>query len=86
MLELTRIFKALSDDTRLKIMLMLTEKSLCACKILEEFSITQPTLSYHMNFLEEAALVICTKKGIWNYYSINSNTISLIKEFIKNLG
>ena len=44
-------FKALSDETRLKIVLMLKNENLCACHILDEFSITQPTLSYHMKIL-----------------------------------
>ncbi len=47
--EYVQMFKALADETRLKIINMLTEsEELCACKILENFNITQPTLSYHM--------------------------------------
>ena len=43
-----RIFKVMSDPKRLKIIDMLSEGELCACKILEEFHITQPTLSHDM--------------------------------------
>ena len=44
--EYILIFKALSDETRLRIIMMLTKGRTCACKILEEFHFTQPTLSY----------------------------------------
>ena len=44
-------FKALADPTRLEIVDMLSCGELCACKILERFQITQPTLSHHMKIL-----------------------------------
>ena len=46
-----RIFKVMSDPKRLKIIDMLSEGELCACKILEEFHITQPTLSHDMKLM-----------------------------------
>lgn len=50
--EYARLFKALSDPKRLKIVHMLAGGELCACKILEEFHITQPTLSHDMKLLD----------------------------------
>ena len=45
---------------------MLTESDeLCACKILENFNITQPTLSYHMRILTDSGLVVGNKDGSW---------------------
>ncbi|MBQ8435272.1 MAG: metalloregulator ArsR/SmtB family transcription factor [Oscillospiraceae bacterium] len=81
-----QIFKALSDNTRFKIILMLshTEK-MCACKILEKFEITQPTLSHHMKILSECELVNTEKIGKWSHYSLNRNTISEFKQFINNI-
>jgi ArsR family transcriptional regulator len=55
--ESAMLFKALSDETRLKIIDMLSCDELCACDILEEFAITQPTLSYHMKMMTESGLV-----------------------------
>ena len=80
------IFKALSDNTRLEIILMLshTEK-MCACKILEKFEITQPTLSHHMKILSECGLVNTEKIGKWSHYTLNRNTISEFKQFINNI-
>ena len=64
-------FKALGDETRLKIVELLKGGTMCACKILEQFSITQPTLSYHMKALVDCGLVSKRKEGVWNHYSVN---------------
>lgn len=65
------IFKALGEPIRLRIFEMLKSGKLCACKILEKFEITQPTLSYHMRLLTDSGLIIAEKNGKWNYYSVN---------------
>lgn len=72
------IAKVLGEETRAKIFCMLKQGRLCACKILEKFKITQPTLSYHMKMLVECGLVNVEKEGIWSYYSIDKK---LAKEF-----
>ncbi|MBQ3566835.1 MAG: helix-turn-helix transcriptional regulator [Oscillospiraceae bacterium] len=81
-----QIFKALGDQTRLEIILMLshTEK-MCACKILEKFEITQPTLSHHMKILSECGLVNTQKVGKWSHYSLNRELISDFRQFINNM-
>lgn len=71
----SKIFKALSDPKRLKILDLLSCGEKCACEILEYFNFTQPTLSHHMKVLIDCGLVDTRKEGIWNYYKIN-NTIS----------
>ena len=64
------VFKAMSDGNRLRILEMLRNGELCACKILEAFDITQPTLSHHMKVLCDCGLVRSRKVGQWSYYSI----------------
>ncbi len=64
-------FKALSDPNRLWIIEQLRGGEMCACKILEQLRISQPTLSHHMRILCEAGLVNCTKEGKWMHYSLN---------------
>lgn len=76
------IFKALGDETRLKILEMVSKEELCACKILEKFSITQPTLSHHMRILCDVELINCRKEGIWNFYSINKNKTNEVIDFL----
>ncbi|MCL2860111.1 MAG: metalloregulator ArsR/SmtB family transcription factor [Oscillospiraceae bacterium] len=80
------VFKALSDNNRLQIVDMLSCGELCACKILEKFNITQPTLSHHMKVLNEAGIVNSRKQGSWSYYSLNSKNIANIMEFIKSIS
>lgn len=73
------LLKALGDDTRIKIFHMLSDGELCACNLLEEFNITQPTLSYHMKILCESGLVNGRKDGIWMKYSINKDVLDSLK-------
>ncbi|HHU42700.1 MAG: metalloregulator ArsR/SmtB family transcription factor [Bacillota bacterium] len=83
--EYAIIFKAMSDETRLKILAMLTKGATCACHILEEFHFTQPTLSYHMKQLTDSGLVVANKKKKWVYYSINKERMNLLHEYISKL-
>jgi ArsR family transcriptional regulator len=75
-----KIFKALSDQNRLKIIDMLSCGEKCACDLLENFDFTQPTLSHHMKVLMECGLIRCRKEGLWSHYSLdntNSNKLTL---------
>ena len=64
-------FKALSDETRLKILDMLSCGEMCACDILSYLSITQSTLSYHMKILVECGLVKAARDGSWMRYRLD---------------
>lgn len=85
-LESAKICKALGDENRMKIIQMLTKGELCACKLLEAFNITQPTLSHHMKILSDCALVNTRKDGKWSYYSINCPKFSEFKNYIEAIG
>lgn len=78
--------KALSDETRVKIFYMLANGELCACNILEEFNITQPTLSYHMKILCESGLTDSRREGVWMKYSINKDNLKAIEKFFDDIG
>jgi ArsR family transcriptional regulator len=79
------LFKALSDETRLKIIDMLSCDELCACDLLEEFAITQPTLSYHMKILTECSLVNARKDGPWMRYTLNQDLFIALKAFFEHI-
>jgi len=81
--EYADIFNALSDETRLRIVEMLCSKEMCACKILESFHITQPTLSYHMKVLTECGLVDSKREGALMNYRVTSDKIKSIIEFLE---
>ena len=76
--KISELCKALGDPNRLKIIKLLTDGEQCACKLLEAFQITQPTLSHHMKILSGTGLVSCRKEGKWTYYSISC---CMLKEF-----
>ena len=78
--------KALSDETRVKIFDMLSEGEICACKLLEEFNITQPTLSYHMKILCDSGLINSRRDGVWMKYSINKNGLSSLMNLFNDIG
>jgi len=63
--EYVPVFKAISDETRLKIIDMLSCGEMCACDILEEFKLSQSTLSYHMKILTKSGLVNSVRDGAW---------------------
>ena len=65
-----RIFKAIGDENRLRILSLLRSGERCACKLLEDMHISQSTLSHHMKLLCDAELVYGRKEGKWVYYSI----------------
>ena len=80
------VFKALADGTRLRIVEMLAREDLCACKILERFSISQPTLSYHMKILCDAGLVAGVRDGTWMRYSVNPAVFGEASELLRRLN
>lgn len=65
------MFKAFCDENRIRIIKLLRSGEKCACKLLEEINVTQPTLSHHMKILCDAGIVIGRKEGKWTYYSIS---------------
>lgn len=80
-----KIFKALSDSNRLKIIDMLSCGEKCACDILENFEFTQPTLSHHMKVLIECGLVKSRKEGLWSYYSLDTTNSNRLVLFLMTL-
>lgn len=81
------IFKAFCDENRIKILKHLTTGEKCACKLLEEINITQPTMSHHMKILCDSGIVVGRKEGKWMYYSISPDgsaaAVKCLKEITK---
>lgn len=72
--ENTKIFKALSDSNRLRILKMLQTKSLCVCEITEVLKLAASTVSKHLSILREAGFIIEEKEGKWVNYKINPSS------------
>ncbi|MBI4743387.1 MAG: metalloregulator ArsR/SmtB family transcription factor [Actinobacteria bacterium] len=79
-------FKALSDQTRLKIIDLLSkEKEMCVCNIYKTLEVSQPRISKHLAILREIGLVKDRPNGKWVYYSLNDNAIKKLDEFLSDL-
>jgi ArsR family transcriptional regulator len=66
----SRIFKALADETRLRILNLLRAREMCVCEIMIALGLTQPTASHHLGILESVELVEDLRKGKWVFYKI----------------
>ena len=84
--KLTKQFKALGDLTRVNIVNYLSQGEKCACMLLEDFDISQPTLSHHMKILCDSGLVIGQKRGKWMYYSLSDEGFDFVTSYLCDLG
>ena len=67
-----KVFKALCDPNRLAILELLRSGEKCACVLLEELSVTQSGLSYHMKILCESGIVASRQEGKWTHYQLDT--------------
>ena len=78
-----KIFDALSDETRLRIFLLLTRNELCVCELTNILNMKQPRISNCLRILKEAGLVESEREGQWIIYSVNPITVE--NEVIQSL-
>ena len=71
MKEITRVFKAVSDPNRLRILKMLEERPLCVCEITTVLTLAASTVSKHLSILKDAELIIEEKDGKWVNHNLN---------------
>ncbi len=74
--EFIRSFKALGENTRMKIIKLLSYKSMCVCELSEVLGMLQPRISQHLKVLKEAKLVNESKEGYWVFYSLNEENLN----------
>jgi DNA-binding transcriptional ArsR family regulator len=65
------VFKALSDENRVRALLALHQQELCVCQIVEMLDLAPSTVSKHMSILKNAGLVLASKRGRWVYYRLS---------------
>ena len=83
--DTVKVFKAFCDENRLKILEQLRTGEKCACKLLDELHITQPTLSHHMKLLCDADIVQGRKEGKWVHYSIDQEGAKRAQKILEQL-
>ena len=83
--KLAQMFKALCDENRIRILKLLQSGEKCACVLLEDLQITQPTLSHHMKILCDSDIVVGRKDGKWTHYSISEQGAKLAVKCLQEL-
>ena len=73
MQNLLNIFKALSEETRLRILKLLDDGELCVCDIVAAMGMSQPKVSFHLNVLKEAGFIKDRKQGRWIHYRLDES-------------
>ena len=80
MKEKARIFKALADETRLRILALLIEGELCVCEIMAALELPQSTVSRHLAYLRNSAWVSDRRQAAWMFYRLNERAEALIRD------
>ena len=80
-----RWFGALSDETRLRLIALLSEGEQCVCDLTDALQAAQSRLSFHLKVLKEAGLVTDRKDGRWVYYTLEPGALDELAEFVADL-
>ncbi len=83
---LARRFQALSDETRLKIVRLLSGGEQCVCDLQSSLRAAQSRLSYHLKTLKDAGLVVDRPDGRWVHYSLNQEALEELREILGEKG
>lgn len=83
---MNRVFKALADPTRRQILEMLRSGDLTAGDIAENFAISKPSISHHLNLLKQADLVLCERQGQHLYYSLNMTVFDEVVKWLMDFN
>lgn len=73
--DLVSVFKALSDETRLRIVKLLEQGELCVCDIVAALDMQQSKVSFHLGILKEAGFILDRKQGRWTHYRIHDSDV-----------
>ncbi len=83
---MNRVFKALNDPIRREILDLLNEKDMNAGEIASQFNITKPSISYHLDLLKQADLVVSVKNGQYVNYSLNKTVVEDIIQWLMSIN
>ena len=84
--DLVKVFKALSDETRLKILLIISKRTICQKGISRHLGISESAVSQHIKVLKESGIVTGIKQGYTVIYVINDDCFKEVKFFLKMIN
>jgi ArsR family transcriptional regulator len=83
--ELAKVFKALGDPVRLRLLSMIASREggeVCVCEMTPAFDLSQPTISHHLKLLRQAGLIDCERRGTWVYYRVLPGALDRLAGFL----
>ena len=83
--RLAQLCKALGDETRLRVLELLSDGERCVCELQADLRIAQPLLSFHLKVLRDAELVVDRRAGRWAHYSLRPDAVAGLGEMIDEL-
>ena len=84
--ELARMFKALGDPTRVRLLSLIAaqpDREACICDLTEPVGLSQPTVSHHMKQLVDAGLVVREQRGRWAFYRLVEGTLAALSDALR---
>lgn len=81
--QTARLFQALSDETRLRVIDMLASGEKCVCDLQDALGAAQSRLSFHLKVLREAGLANDRKQGRWNFYSLKPEVLDGMAAYLQ---
>jgi ArsR family transcriptional regulator len=76
MRDIIKVFKALSDETRIRLLKLLQQRELCVCELMQALDMTQSRVSRNLGILKDAGLVKDRRDGLWVHYSLNRESFN----------
>lgn len=80
----SEFFKALADETRLKILYALFQGEMCECEIMAALGMSQPGASHHLSILQHARIVAREKRGKWVFYRVSNSALNRILSLVSH--
>ena len=84
--EMVQIFKALGDEKRLKILLILSKRKMCAKGIARHLEISEAAVSQHIKVLKEAGLIVGIKTGYYVHYDLQRQLFTELIKYVEELS
>jgi len=86
MKKTAQIFKALSDETRLRLLALIKDGELCVCDLMAVLDLPQSTVSRHLAYLRNAGLVEDRRQGVWMFYRLSPRATLFEQELLTLLA
>lgn len=84
--QIVQIFKALGDETRLKILLILVRRRICAKGLSKHLNISEAAISQHIKILKDAGIIVGVKVGYYVHYDIQEQVLLELIKFIEHMN